>query len=127
MFMVVWLMIGVASGITMGRRGHDAFTWMVLGATLGPLVVPLALSTQRRHGSAARPVTREWPQSPSSAISSPPVPPRADSAGRAAVQDSPPPRRRGVPQHRSTRSGRKAVGKPAVRHEPGAETRSPSL
>jgi hypothetical protein len=62
--MVAWLAIGVVTGTTMGRRGHDAFTWMLLGATLGPLVVPLALSTHRRTGPPPRPVTRVWPHGP---------------------------------------------------------------
>jgi hypothetical protein len=60
--MAAWLAIGVVSGITMGRRGHDGFTWMLLGATLGPLVVPLALSTQRRTGPSKHPAARSWPQ-----------------------------------------------------------------
>ncbi len=59
--MAAWLAIGVVSGISMGRRGHDAFTWMLLGATLGPLVVPLALSTHRRTGPRMRRAARGWP------------------------------------------------------------------
>jgi hypothetical protein len=60
--MAAWLAIGVVSGITMGRRGHDGFTWMLLGATLGPLVVPLALSTQRCAGPTRPPTAQGWPQ-----------------------------------------------------------------
>ena len=52
--MVAWLACGVVTGTAMGRRGHDAFTWLLLGATLGPLVVPLALSTHRRTGPTQR-------------------------------------------------------------------------
>jgi hypothetical protein len=60
--MASWLAIGVVTGATMGRRGHDGFTWMLLGATLGPLVVPLALSTQHRSGPTRRPTVREGPR-----------------------------------------------------------------
>jgi nucleotide-binding universal stress UspA family protein len=33
--------IGVAASIFMGRRGHNPFAWLMLGAILGPLVVPV--------------------------------------------------------------------------------------
>lgn len=59
--MLAWLAIGVMTGIAMGRRGNDRFTWTVLGATLGPLAVPLALSTQRRTGPTVGPAARAWP------------------------------------------------------------------
>jgi hypothetical protein len=48
--MATWVAIGLVSGRAMSRRGHDGFTWLVLGASLGPLVVPLALSTWRHTG-----------------------------------------------------------------------------
>jgi nucleotide-binding universal stress UspA family protein len=44
----VWLAIGIASAIVMGRRGHDPWSWGVLGAVFGPLVVPLAVAVHRR-------------------------------------------------------------------------------
>jgi hypothetical protein len=75
--MVAWLAIGVVTGIAMGRRGHDGFTWLVLGATLGPLVVPLALSTHRRTGPSLRPVAQGWPQGPPPIVT-------ADSGRRSA-------------------------------------------
>lgn len=31
--------IGVAASIFMGRRGHNPFAWLLLGAILGPLVI----------------------------------------------------------------------------------------
>src|SRR5688572_10122278 len=31
----------------MGRRGHDGFSWLVLGALLGPLSIVLAVSAWR--------------------------------------------------------------------------------
>ena len=33
--------IGVAASIFMGRRGHNPFAWLILGAILGPLVIPV--------------------------------------------------------------------------------------
>ncbi len=61
--MATWVAIGVVTGRAMSRRGHDGFTWLVLGASLGPLVVPLALSTWRHPGptSGAAAGTRREP------------------------------------------------------------------
>jgi nucleotide-binding universal stress UspA family protein len=36
-----FLLIGLATGLAMGRRGHDPWMWGVLGALFGPLVIPL--------------------------------------------------------------------------------------
>lgn len=33
--------IGVAASIFMGRRGHNPFAWLLLGAILGPVVIPV--------------------------------------------------------------------------------------
>ena len=52
--MLIWLTIGVVTGIIMGRAGHDRFGWTLLGAVLGPLVVAPALVFRRR--GTARPV-----------------------------------------------------------------------
>jgi hypothetical protein len=60
--MATWGAVGVVTGRAMSRRGHDGFTWLVLGASLGPLVVPLALSTGRHTGpttGAAAGIRRE--------------------------------------------------------------------
>ncbi len=38
---LVWLAIGLATGVVMARRGHDFRTWFGLGAISGPLVVRL--------------------------------------------------------------------------------------
>ncbi len=43
----LWVLIGVTASIVMGRRGHSSFTWLLLGALLGPLVIPLGLSAVR--------------------------------------------------------------------------------
>ena len=40
---VAWGTIGVAAAILMGRRGHNAFAWLILGAALGPLCIPVAM------------------------------------------------------------------------------------
>lgn len=43
----IWTLIGVTASFVMGRRGHNPFTWLLLGAILGPIVVPLALRSVR--------------------------------------------------------------------------------
>jgi nucleotide-binding universal stress UspA family protein len=43
-----WVVIGVAAGIVMGRRGHGRYVWALTGALLGPLVVPLVFASSRR-------------------------------------------------------------------------------
>ena len=52
----LWLVVGLAASVILGRRGHDPFTWGLLGAVLGPLVVPLAVVAIRdeRNAGAAR-------------------------------------------------------------------------
>ncbi|HEV8627025.1 MAG TPA: hypothetical protein VG034_21480 [Acidimicrobiia bacterium] len=40
---VSWLAIGLTLSLVMGRRGHDAFTWLVLGTLFGPLGASKAL------------------------------------------------------------------------------------
>jgi nucleotide-binding universal stress UspA family protein len=45
--LATWLLIGVVLAVVMGRRGYSAFSWGVLGAVLGPLAVPLAVSAAR--------------------------------------------------------------------------------
>lgn len=43
----VWVGIGLVLSVFMGRRGHDPFTWGLLGAVLGPLAVVFALFATR--------------------------------------------------------------------------------
>lgn len=50
----VWLAIGLGLSRVMGKRGHDAFAWFVLGMLVGPLAVVLALEAWR-HGESPRP------------------------------------------------------------------------
>jgi hypothetical protein len=42
-----WLAIGVVAAAVMHRRGHDTFAWGVLFLFLGPLALPLAISSDR--------------------------------------------------------------------------------
>jgi hypothetical protein len=51
---LTWAAIGVTGAVVMGRRGYAPFSWLVLGAVLGPLVVPLAFARTRQ--------TRQFPQ-----------------------------------------------------------------
>ena len=37
-----WIAIGLVLAVVMGRRGHDSFGWLVMGALLGPLGIVLA-------------------------------------------------------------------------------------
>lgn len=45
----VWLAVGLALSVVMGRRGHNGFGWLVLGTVLGPLGVVLALDAGRHE------------------------------------------------------------------------------
>ena len=38
-----WIVTGIVLGLVMGRRGHNAFGWLVIGSILGPLAVIIAL------------------------------------------------------------------------------------
>jgi nucleotide-binding universal stress UspA family protein len=44
--LLIWLAVALTIGITlavlMGRRGHSAFEWFLIGAILGPIALPLA-------------------------------------------------------------------------------------
>jgi nucleotide-binding universal stress UspA family protein len=58
--LLVWLAVALTIGITlavlMGRRGHNAFEWFLLGTILGPIALPLAWG---RIGSEPRAPNRE--------------------------------------------------------------------
>lgn len=43
----LWVLIGVTASLVMGRRGHSAYTWLLLGAVFGPLVVPIGMTAVR--------------------------------------------------------------------------------
>jgi len=57
----IWIVIGIATAIVMGRRGHRPYTWVLLGAFLGPLVVVPALEAigSESGASESRPTTRK--------------------------------------------------------------------
>jgi nucleotide-binding universal stress UspA family protein len=55
---VTWIAIGVITAIVMGRRGHRPYSWALLGAVLGPLIVPLMISAARREEGAAPTLAR---------------------------------------------------------------------
>ena len=59
----LWLVIGLGLSLTMSRRGHSGFSWLVLGTVLGPLALALALDASRHEerlepASLARPGSR---------------------------------------------------------------------
>jgi nucleotide-binding universal stress UspA family protein len=43
--MVAWPLIGISLALVLGRRGHDAAGWLLLGALFGPFAVLLALDS----------------------------------------------------------------------------------
>ena len=51
----VWLTIGLVLSLVLGRRGHDGFTWLVIGTLLGPLALLLALDAVQ-NGEPAEPL-----------------------------------------------------------------------
>ena len=53
-----WVVIGVAAAIVMGRRGHAPYSWALMGAVLGPLVVPLMISATRRERTSPTAASR---------------------------------------------------------------------
>jgi nucleotide-binding universal stress UspA family protein len=58
--LLIWLAVALTIGITlavlMGRRGHSAFEWFLIGAILGPIALPLAWG---RIGSEPAAMNRE--------------------------------------------------------------------
>ena len=44
-----WLTIGAIAVAVMHRRGHDTFAWAVLFLCMGPLAIPLAVSSHRHR------------------------------------------------------------------------------
>jgi nucleotide-binding universal stress UspA family protein len=51
-----WIGVGLLLALLMGRRGHDPFAWWLLGTTLGPLALPLAISAERHREDRVWPV-----------------------------------------------------------------------
>ncbi len=50
---LVWLATGLVLAVVMGRRGHDPFAWLVIGAVFGPVAIPLAVDACL-HGEDSR-------------------------------------------------------------------------
>lgn len=44
---ISWLAVGVVAVAVMRHRGHDTFAWSILFMFLGPLAIPLAVSSDR--------------------------------------------------------------------------------
>ena len=83
-----WLAIGVVAAVVMGRLGYASFAWGVLGAVLGPLVVPLAIETVRRQQPGYRrtvTVGRAGP-GPAQVLIGVDGSPEATAAARSVVQ-----------------------------------------
>ena len=47
--MAAWLAIGLVLALVLGRRGHDPFSWFVLGTLLGPLAIAFAFYAWRHE------------------------------------------------------------------------------
>ena len=47
--LVLWVLIGAATGYYEARRGHWSWLWL-LGAMAGPMVIPMARQLQREEG-----------------------------------------------------------------------------
>lgn len=60
-FAAVWLSIGLTVSLVMGRRGHDAFSWLLLGTLFGPLGAIFAV--EARSEELIRPEMVAAPQS----------------------------------------------------------------
>ncbi len=45
--LAAWVLIGLVTAVVMRRRGHSLSAWGALGALMGPLVIPLAISSVR--------------------------------------------------------------------------------
>ena len=45
--LAVWVLIGLVTAVVMRRRGHHLFAWGALRVLMGPLVIPLAISSVR--------------------------------------------------------------------------------
>ncbi len=51
LFSAAWVAIGFGTAYLMARRGHDLFTWWYLGAVLGPLAIPIAISRRSQNAT----------------------------------------------------------------------------
>ena len=51
----IWVTIGLVTALYMGRRGHNAWSWAILGVAFGPLLAPVTVSLRN---AAPRTYTR---------------------------------------------------------------------
>lgn len=58
--LVLWVAIGLATGLWMARRGHDPW-WTVIAVVLGPLFVPIAVARVERLPRVADPGPQQAP------------------------------------------------------------------
>jgi nucleotide-binding universal stress UspA family protein len=56
---VIWVVIGLGIGVYMGRRGHTAFGWGVIGCVLGPLAIVLVAQAVADEPNRAGSLTRD--------------------------------------------------------------------
>ena len=49
MIIAAWLAIGAVSVAVMRRRGHDTFAWVIPFLFLGPIALPIAISSDRHR------------------------------------------------------------------------------
>lgn len=56
-FLALWIVIGLVTGVWMVRRGHNAL-WVLIAVVLGPLFVPIALE---RSAGLTRGASPTWP------------------------------------------------------------------
>ena len=47
--LIGWITFGAVAVAIMHRRGHDTFSWAVLFLFLGPIALPVAISSERNH------------------------------------------------------------------------------
>ncbi len=57
----LWFVIGLDLSLTMSRRGHSGFSWLVLGTLLGPFAVVLAVDASH-HDEKLKPVSVGHPR-----------------------------------------------------------------
>jgi nucleotide-binding universal stress UspA family protein len=51
--LVVWLSIGLGIWLVLGRRGHDGFTWFLIGTLAGPVGILVAVDAAQHDESSA--------------------------------------------------------------------------
>lgn len=60
----IWLTVGLTLSLVMGRRGHDAFSWLILGTLFGPLGAIFAIEARSEERSRPELVARRRSSGP---------------------------------------------------------------